>query len=172
MILFHPICLSLWRASRRKTVINYSLLLNRLVRILAKRRDGWYYRTECCSTLFCVVVIKFFPGNEKTRDLMRTRREMSDNAVGSVERRRLRQGSRWHGRSRVCLASAFCWMFINSWTRNNDLAQKSVAWEFLWIKQQPSLKMWLLSHVKCLKFGCIDFAKTFPPFFLEFLTNR
>lgn len=27
---------------------------------MAARRDGWYYRTDCCSTLFCVVVINFF----------------------------------------------------------------------------------------------------------------
>lgn len=33
MIRFRHICLSLWRASRWKTVINYSPLLNRLIRI-------------------------------------------------------------------------------------------------------------------------------------------
>lgn len=115
---------------------------------MAARRDGWYYRTDCCSTLFCVVVINFFfQGNEKTRDLMRTRCEMSDNAVGSVARGRLREGSRWHKRNWVRLASALRSRFINFWTRNNDLAKKLLERWFSWWTHAPSLK-------KCITFPC------------------
>lgn len=107
---------------KQLSIIHFSSTGSSKFSRMAKWRDSWYYRTERCSTLFFVVVIKFFRGNEKTRDLMRTRCEMSDNGVGSAARGRLRQGSRWHGRSRVCLASAFCCIYIHSWTQNNDLA--------------------------------------------------
>lgn len=40
------------------------------------------------------------------------------------------------------------------------------------MKQRPSLKMWLLSHVKCLKFGWIDFAKTSPPLFFSQILDK
>lgn len=38
MIPFHSVCLSLWQSSHRKTLINYSRLPNRLIKIYRKRR--------------------------------------------------------------------------------------------------------------------------------------
>lgn len=42
------------------------------------------------------------------------------------------------------------------------------------MKQRPSLKMWLLSRVKCLKFASsrLDFAKTFLFFFFSRILDK
>lgn len=54
MILFRPICLSLWRASLRKqlSIIHFCSTGSSELIGPAERLDGWYYRPERCSTLF------------------------------------------------------------------------------------------------------------------------